>query len=916
MTDAARKEGSLLSANVQRRTLSNGLTVLVKEDHAAEVVAVVCYVKAGYFHESDEMSGVAHFIEHMYFNGTPTRPGPEDMSRETKGLGGSLNAGTIYDRTNYYVVLPSEHWVKALEIQADAYQNPLFDAQVLEKEREAILQEARRKLDSPTALGREKMFELAFQKHRMRRWRIGQEETLRELKRDDLLRFYEDHYRPQNTVLCVVGDVDAEAAFTEIERLYGPLPKGNLRKRGGPAEGRQREFRYGRIESELAQNYTFFGFHTPGEGHEDNPALEILATVLGAGRSSRLGRRLQEELSCVTQIGASCYQFEDVGMFEISATSSRADAVTKTSDDLDRSLRETWTEVVRIQELGVGAEEIERARGILRTSEALGLEEVLGQAQTLAHYEALGGYEKVDEELQALNAVTAEDVQRVAREYLRLENATLLEHVAYTGQRPRAAEAMAAHLRGYALSQSPGMKRPSAPEAGETVLPAEELAAFGERFLKPERGDASPHRFELPNGATLVVKENHHAPTVAIGAYFRGGRVDESQNRAGLTRMMQRVLVKETRNRSAEQLAAELEARGASIGRVSTDDYFAFSTGGLSENLPIFMDIMFDILVNPKFSAEQLEKERELQLAAVARIEDSPAALANHFVRQALYQEHPYGQAELGMLPVIQNVSAPRLRMHYEETVRPEAMVLCVVGDVDAQAVFEIASRYVFDWQPAGEDLPRSASGFYSKERLETPPALFVDRVAEVNKDRAQSTLIVAFRTVPHDHPDTYPLEVLASITGGLGGTFFEEIRGKRGLAYQVSTYDVPKALDGYFAAFVACTPDSIDVVRELLDTLSSDLAVEPPDQESLARAQAYLVGSSTIAHQRNAPQLAQLAELELLGSDLAEMALYPEHIRAVTRDDLARVASEYFLDRPTATAIVHGRRGRGASPQ
>lgn len=916
MTDAAREEGGLLSANVQRRTLSNGLTVLVKEIHAAEVVAVVSYVKAGYFHESDEMSGVAHFIEHMYFNGTPTRPGPEDISRETQALGGSLNAGTIYDRTNYYVVLPSEYWMQALEIQADAYQNPLFDAQVLEKEREAILQEARRKLDSPTARGREKMFELAFQKHRMRRWRIGQEETLRALTRDDLLRFYEDHYRPQNTVLCVVGDVDAEAAFAEIERLYGGLPKGHLRKRGGPAETRQREFRYGRLESELAQNYTFFGFHTPGEGHRDNPALEILATVLGSGRSSRLGRRLQEELSCVTSIGASCYQFEDIGVFEISATSSREDAATHSRDDLDRSLRETWTEIVRIQELGVGAEEIERARGILRTSEALGLEEVLGQAQTLAHYEALGGYEKVDEELRALNAVTADDVQRVAREYLQLENSTLLEHVRFSGERPRTAEAMATHLRGYALSQSPGMKRPVAPETGRTLLAAEELASFGERFVDPVQGGDVPRRFELPHGATLLVKENHHAPTVAIGAYFRGGRVDESQNRAGLTRMMQRVLVKETQNRSAEQMAAELEARGASIGRVSTDDYFAFSTGGLSENVPIFMDILFDVLVHPKFSAEQLEKERELQLAAVARIEDSPAALANHFLREALYQEHPYGHGELGILPVIQSASAQRLQRHYEETVRPEAMVLCVVGNVESEAVFEIATRYLADWQPAGEDLPPNASRFYSKERLETPPALFVDRVAEVNKDRAQSTLIVAYRTVPHGHPDSYPLEVLASVTGGLGGTFFEEIRGKRGLAYQVSTYDVPKALDGYFATFVACTPDSIDVVRELVGTLSADLAANPPDLKSLTRAQAYLVGSSTIADQRNAPQLAQLAELELLGSDLQEMTLYPEHIRAVTREDLARVASAYFLSRPTATAIVHGRRGSGASPQ
>ncbi len=132
--DVAHSDGATasLTQGVQLRRLANGLTVVVKENHSAPVVAAVTWVKTGYFHEPDEVAGISHVVEHMYFNGTTDRPDPEDISRETKGYGGVLNAGTIYDHTSYYVVLPKDRWKEGLAVQADAFQHPLFDPQVLE----------------------------------------------------------------------------------------------------------------------------------------------------------------------------------------------------------------------------------------------------------------------------------------------------------------------------------------------------------------------------------------------------------------------------------------------------------------------------------------------------------------------------------------------------------------------------------------------------------------------------------------------------------------------------------------------------------------------------------------------------------------------------------------------------------------
>src|SRR5439155_11171948 len=197
--------------SIHRTVLPNGLTVLVQEDRSAPVVAIVTYVKAGYFDETDEQNGLAHALEHMFFKGTEKR-GVGDIAKETKASGGYLNAHTIYDNTTYFTVLPASGFTKGLEIQADAYANSVIDARELAREMEVIIQEAKRKADNPSAVATETLYELLYDKHRIRRWRIGREPGLRALTRDALLGFYRNFYHPGNTVLSIVGAVDPDQA--------------------------------------------------------------------------------------------------------------------------------------------------------------------------------------------------------------------------------------------------------------------------------------------------------------------------------------------------------------------------------------------------------------------------------------------------------------------------------------------------------------------------------------------------------------------------------------------------------------------------------------------------------------------------------------------------------------------------------
>src|SRR5438445_4124783 len=234
---------SIESATVHRTVLPNGLKVLIKPDFSAPVVAIVTYVSAGYFDETDDVIGIAHVLEHMYFKGTPSR-GVGEIAKQTKAVGGYLNAATIYDHTSYYTVLPASGFVQGLDVQFDAYANSLIDADELARELEVIIQEAKRKADNPPALATETLYELLHDRHRIRRWRIGREPGLRALTRDAMLRFYRNFYHPGNTVLSIVGDVDPDDAMREVVARYGRLSAGTPERVPGPTEVDAPGFRY------------------------------------------------------------------------------------------------------------------------------------------------------------------------------------------------------------------------------------------------------------------------------------------------------------------------------------------------------------------------------------------------------------------------------------------------------------------------------------------------------------------------------------------------------------------------------------------------------------------------------------------------------------------------------------------------
>ena len=402
--------------SVHRTVLPNGMTVILRADHTAPVVAIVTLVKAGYFDETDDIIGIAHVLEHMFFKGTPTR-GVGEIAKQTKASGGYLNAHTIYDNTTYFTVLPSSGFLSGLEIQADAYANSVVDGAELAKELEVIIQEAKRKADTPESVAVETLYEMIHDSHRIRRWRIGREEGLRTLTRNDLLRFYRNFYKPSNTILSIVGDIDEGAAMQRVQELYGSLEDSPPVRSPGPAEPEHRDFRYRELTGDVAQTQIVFGWRTTRTLHEDSPALDFTASILATGRASRLYRALRER-QLASSVNAYNYTPTELGVFVVHAETKpeRAREALVAIGEQMRALRED----------PIPGVEMERVRRIFEARWVRRLETMEGQANHFAEWEMLGGWEIADDYRESFLAVTPADVKRIASQYLDTDRAGVI----------------------------------------------------------------------------------------------------------------------------------------------------------------------------------------------------------------------------------------------------------------------------------------------------------------------------------------------------------------------------------------------------------------------------------------------------------------------------------------------------------
>jgi zinc protease len=860
--------------SASRTLLSNGLTLLTREHKGCGVVAINTWVKAGYFHEPDQVAGMAHLFEHMFFKGSKSFPGAEEIAQHVSSLGGSTNAGTIYDSTNYYFVLPKEGFVRGVEIQADAIINPLFDPDELKREAEVVIEESNRKLDNPPALAVERMFEIAFTAHRMKRWRIGSNEVLRNIRRDHLLAFFETLYRPSNIIVTIVGDVGHQEALEAVTATFGQLEAGSLRKERGPSEPPQQGIRFGQSFADITQTQLVFGWHTPGEGHRDAEALDLLSSILASGRSSRLYRAVVGP-DGASSVGASSSVFEDVGIFTIRATLE--------DGNLQPVEQQVIGQIERLQSEGPSEYELQMARNKVEAGFLFELEDVLGQAQTLSYYESRGGYEDVARYLARIESMSLEEIRAAAARYLVPENLTVYHY------RPTLSVASDEELVKERIIHG---SRPATESAQQ--LPAPELALP----LSHAAAQGPLQQFILSNGIPLLVREIAGAPTVSASIYFRGGRLHEQSGVAGITQLMARSMRRGTSSRSGEEVDREIEFLGTQLGIVLEEDYFGFALDVISKYLPAASALLADVILNPSFPEEGIRNERHLQAASIRRALDSAGERPFQLLYQALYGNHPYALPDTGTLTSIEGLERDSLVEWWQREVVADDAVMIVAGDISASEVRELFERQ-FAALPSRQ-----------VRKPPVPPVVFPAGPLEVVevRERKQSATAIAFPAVPPQHPDWIPLRLLQDVVSGLAGTFFAELRGRRSLAYTVFAGESSRELAGAFVGYIASEASKEKEARQGLLEEMQRLAEDGIREEDVARARSYLAGSMKIRLQTNSAIARDIAQNLLygLGTDFTDRFL--ARVRTLQAEDLRAVAKKYLTGHNWVMATLRGK--------
>jgi len=856
-----------ITDGVEKIILDNGLTLLIKENRAAPVVAIYTYVKVGYFDEPDRIAGISHVIEHMFFKGTKRR-GVGQIAQDIKALGGYLNASTIYEHTSYYTVLPSHHFRAGLEIQADALLNSVFDAEELRKEIEVIVQEAKRKWDTPSAVVREKMFELAFTKHRMHRWRIGTEDGLRRITRDDVLDFYGQYYRPENIILVVVGACDSRDVQSAVREEYGAFARGATHRDVSPPEPPQTSFRLGRLAGDILQSYFCAGFHTPDALHPDTYALEVLALILGSGRSSRLYQQVKEERRRVHSIAAYQYSLETHGLFIVEAMGEQ--------DHLHQSEVLTFEELRALQQELVSEEELAKARNMVEAMYFSGMESAASQAAMLAGYEALGDYKLVEDYIAQLYQVTPEDIRAVANRYLRGDNCSLFEYT------PHAAVA--------ALKDAGAVKADLAQRLSEAAdlpgaSPSGSPNAIFAHHAQEHVAETAMEKRVFANGVTLLMKEMHQVQHVAVGLFAHGARSLETEQNAGISWLCARSVLKGTQLRNAGQIAREIEGLGGQIDASAQADYFAVTLKLLGKHITAGFDLFADVILNPAFPEQEIDKEKDEALAQLTRLQDDMFRLPLRLFNRALFGANGYGLPAYGLRDTIPGISRDDLLAWHRTHFSPGNLTFVAVGHFNRDDMYrQIEDRF------GSLKQPEKPVVMPSRLRLATEPR----RLAE-QRNRHQTALVVGFPAAPYLSDDIYPLTVLQNIVSGLGSRFFEELRGKQSLAYAVSAYAMARRLGGAFAAYIATSPEKEVQARQGLLREFEKLTRELVSEEELQRAVTYTIGTHLIGLERVAAQMAQYAHADLLGRGPDEIEVYQHRIASVTREDILRVAQTYF---------------------
>ncbi len=843
--------------------LKNGQSVIVKQVSNNPTVTINTWIKTGSINESDKNSGVAHFLEHLFFKGTEKNPaGTFERVLESKGA--ITNAATSKDFTHYYITIPSKDFDLALSLHADMLLNPLIPRKELEKERLVVLEEISKGKDSPTSVMWENLFNLIYSsqepKHPYYRPVIGKKEVIETITREEILDFYNKFYLPVNMTTVIVGDVDPDEAVKKVEKYFETGQTAEYIEPVYPKIHPIDKILSVNEEMDVNQTYMTLAFRAPKfKNDKDTYSLDVLATILGDSKSSRLNQVLKEQKHLVYSISASNSSFMDDGLFTISATFD--------PKNFDEVKNEIFNEIKKIQNGELTDADIKKAKNMIKTDTYYSRESISNISDELGYLTMFWGSSAYyDNYLNNIDKVTRKNVIAAAKKYLILSK--------------------------YALS--------TVTPKGENIKEIAQIAAAAKLpvELKAVEQSKGAVKYLLPNGAQLIIKKNNSNSIIAIDIEAKGSKIFEKIPTTGM--LAASVAKQGTKKYSNAEFANLLDEKGIKLALSSGSDVFSISMQTTQNELDEALDVLNEVVNNPVFSASETEKIKNLRIADLKKVQDNALSIGLDEFKKVAFNHSYYGQDSKFLLNKISAVTPEDIKDYYLQILNPQNLVISIVGDVNED---EIAQKM--------NDIFKKNTGKkinYMEEKINVfTPQKNID-LTFVKPETQTAWVFVGYKTCPiYNEKDIATLKVINAILGeGMSSRLFQNLREQKGLAYSVGSTILQNILDGSFVTYIGTNNKSTEIAKKsMLDEINL-LKKEYVTQKELQEAKDKILGNIIISLETNMDDASLLGYYAISERSIDYLERYKKLINDVTQNDILEIANKYF-SKPYISVIVKG---------
>ena len=864
--------------------LDNGLKVIYVPLHQAPVVHVRVLYHVGSRDERPDRQGFAHMFEHMMFRGS-AHVKPEEHMKLIGMVGGISNAFTSFDQTVYVNTIPSNHLEMALYLEADRMSSFKVSEDIYKTERKVVAEEWRMGQNKPYGTMYQDFLKTAFVAHSYRWTPIGVMEHLQAAAVNELQDFFNTYYVPNNAILVISGDFQADEAKALVKKYYAWIPKGAAISREIPVEPEQKEMRTAVTPQRVPLPALMIGYKTPKYQSDDHYALTLLGTILGEGRSSRLDRLLvgSEKPLCVG-VGASDMTLEDAGVFIVNARVMQG----KNPDEVRKVMMQAIAEV---REKGVTEEELKKAKTQWRVALAHERETAEKLASQVGDEAMFGGDpNRVNTQMDKMEKITVAEIKAMAEKYLQPQRATDL----LVKPDPLGKDARAAASQADAAINAPVVPASKPIEARVVKFPEgyPDHAPLAKGAAAPEFKKGT--EVEV-NGVKVIVMTDNRLPLVSWNLAMRRGSHSEPAGKKGMASMCAEMLRHGTAKQPYEELNDDLESRGISLGVGDGGDYTSLSGSSTSDKLDFAMGKMREILLQPRWDAVEFAKVKDQIVNHLLQTEESPQSVAVNELNAAMYEG-----SVLGFHATPQTAGAVTLedvKAFYATYYRPNDAVLVIAGDLTAEKGKELAEKLLAGWEPA--------KNWANVDYVSVKPAMKRKIILVDRPDAKGVTIRMGIRAYGTHDEDKFAGSLAGQVLTGSGidSRLMKYVRAEKGLVYGIGGMFKPSRHGGEFLVVTETRPDAVaETIEAAIHVIDGMRNAEVTEAE-LTESKLRVAGSMVMGMQTIESQAGTRLEGILNDYPIDYYDKYPAKLVGVGADQVKAVMDKYV--KPDAFTIV-----------